>query len=136
LEAKGVLKVSTKPDPVRVPHFCSGCPHNTSTKIPKAAVPWLVRLPRYGVVITGPRNFYLHHMGAEGTTGSVRHRSPTNNTVFTNWRRYLLPLWLVGIRASVAAKVNTTYKILINDAVAMTGGQTVDGPLDPAMISC
>ena len=42
---------------------------------------------------------------------------------------------LLAIRACVAGGVNMTYKILYNDAVAMTGGQPMDGPLDPASIS-
>jgi len=77
----------------------------------------------------------LTHMGGKGQTGG---QAPfTNgNSYFQNlgdW--HLLPFGLMAIRAAAAAGVNITYKILFNDAVAMTGGQAHDGPLTVQLIS-
>jgi indolepyruvate ferredoxin oxidoreductase len=76
------------------------------------------------------------HMGAEGTTWIGQAPFTDEKHVFANLGDgTYFHSGVLAIRASVAAKVNITYKILYNDAVAMTGGQTHDGPLDPAKIS-
>jgi len=76
------------------------------------------------------------HMGAEGTTWIGQVPFTDEKHVFANLGDgTYFHSGVLAIRASVAAKVNITYKILYNDAVAMTGGQTHDGPLDPAKIS-
>jgi indolepyruvate ferredoxin oxidoreductase len=140
LEAKeAVLKVgSSKPDPARdrMPHFCSGCPHNTSTKVPEGSRA-LAGIGCHYMVLWMDRNTSTFtHMGAEGVTW-VGHAPFTNEQhVFANLGDgTYFHSGILAIRAAVAAGVNMTYKILYNDAVAMTGGQHVDGPLDPAMIS-
>ncbi|HJV50245.1 MAG TPA: indolepyruvate ferredoxin oxidoreductase family protein [Noviherbaspirillum sp.] len=140
LEAKeNVLKAgSVKPDPNkdRTPFFCSGCPHNTSTKVPEGSRA-LAGIGCHYMVLWMDRNTSTFtHMGAEGVTW-VGHAPFTNEQhVFANLGDgTYFHSGLLAIRAAVAGKVNMTYKILYNDAVAMTGGQHVDGPLDPAMIS-
>jgi indolepyruvate ferredoxin oxidoreductase len=140
LEAKeAVLKViSPKPDPSkdRIPHFCSGCPHNTSTKLPEGSRALAGIGCHYMVLWMDRETSTFTHMGAEGVTWVGQAPFTTEQHVFANLGDgTYFHSGLLAIRAAVAAKVNITYKILYNDAVAMTGGQHVDGPLDPAMIS-
>ncbi|KIF82936.1 indolepyruvate ferredoxin oxidoreductase family protein [Noviherbaspirillum autotrophicum] len=140
LEAKeNVLKGSNaKPDPAkdRTPFFCSGCPHNTSTRVPEGSRALAGIGCHYMVLWMDRQTSTFTHMGAEGVTW-VGHAPFTNEKhVFANLGDgTYFHSGLLAIRAAVAGKVNMTYKILYNDAVAMTGGQHVDGPLDPAMIS-
>jgi indolepyruvate ferredoxin oxidoreductase len=139
LEAKeAVLKVSTKPDPAkdRIPHFCSGCPHNTSTKVPAGSRALAGIGCHYMVTWMDRETATFTHMGGEGVTWLGQAPFTNEQHVFANLGDgTYYHSGILAIRAAVAAKVNITYKILYNDAVAMTGGQVVDGPLDPAMIS-
>ena len=139
LEAKEVvLKVSAKPDPAkdRIPHFCSGCPHNTSTKVPEGSRALAGIGCHYMALWMDRETATFTHMGAEGTTWIGHAPFTSEQHVFTNLGDgTYFHSGLLAVRASVAAKVNMTYKILYNDAVAMTGGQAFDGPLDPAIIS-
>ncbi|HZW11808.1 MAG TPA: indolepyruvate ferredoxin oxidoreductase family protein [Noviherbaspirillum sp.] len=140
LEAKEtVLKASSpKPDPTkdRIPFFCSGCPHNTSTKVPEGSRALAGIGCHYMVLWMDRKTSTFTHMGAEGVTWVGHAPFTKEQHVFANLGDgTYFHSGLLAIRAAVAGKVNMTYKILYNDAVAMTGGQHVDGPLDPAMIS-
>ncbi len=140
LEAKeAVLRnVSTKPNPEtdRTPYFCSGCPHNSSTKVPEGSRALAGIGCHYMVLWMDRETSTFTHMGAEGVTWVGQAPFTSEKHVFTNLGDgTYFHSGLLAIRAAVAAKVNITYKILFNDAVAMTGGQVFDGPLDPGMIS-
>ncbi|MGB6054978.1 MAG: indolepyruvate ferredoxin oxidoreductase family protein, partial [Burkholderiaceae bacterium] len=139
LEAKeAILKVAAKPDPTqdRIPHFCSGCPHNTSTKVPQGSRALAGIGCHYMVLWMDRETATFTHMGAEGVTWVGQAPFTSEKHVFANLGDgTYFHSGLLAIRAAVAAKVNITYKILYNDAVAMTGGQPFDGPLDPGMIS-
>ncbi|MET0518580.1 MAG: indolepyruvate ferredoxin oxidoreductase family protein [Burkholderiaceae bacterium] len=112
----------------RQPYFCSGCPHNTSTKLPEGSralagigchfmASWMER---------GTSG--LIQMGAEGVDWAAASRFTSEKHVFQNLGdgTYYHSGYL-AIRQAIAARTNITYKILYNDAVAMTGGQPVDG---------
>jgi indolepyruvate ferredoxin oxidoreductase len=139
LEAKeAVLQVAARPDPAadRIPHFCSGCPHNTSTKLPEGSRALAGIGCHYMVLWMDRETATFTHMGAEGVTWVGQAPFTNEKHVFANLGDgTYFHSGLLAIRAAVAAKVNITYKVLYNDAVAMTGGQPFDGPLDPAMIS-
>ena len=120
----------------RMPYFCSGCPHNTSTRVPEGSranggvgchfmAYWMDRDVGYatqmggeGIPWVGQAPFVeTDHIFQQLGDGTYYHSGS------------------IAIRAAVAAGVNITYKILFNDAVAMTGGQPVDGPLTVPQIS-
>ncbi len=120
----------------RVPHFCSGCPHNTSTRLPDGSRALAGIGCHYMVLWMDRETSTFTQMGAEGVTWIGHAPFTSEQHVFANLGDgTYFHSGILAIRATVAAEVNITYKILYNDAVAMTGGQQVDGPLDPAMIS-
>ena len=140
LEAKEAalktLPVKANPQTDRTPFFCSGCPHNTSTKVPEGSRALAGIGCHYMVLWMDRETSTFTHMGAEGVTWVGQAPFTNEKHVFTNLGDgTYFHSGILAIRAAVAAKVNITYKILFNDAVAMTGGQQFDGPLDPGMIS-
>ena len=140
LEAKElVLKnipAKANPETDRIPYFCSGCPHNSSTKVPEGSRALAGIGCHYMVLWMDRETSTFTHMGAEGVTWVGQAPFTSEKHVFTNLGDgTYFHSGILAIRAAVAAKVNITYKILFNDAVAMTGGQNHDGELDPGMIS-
>ncbi len=121
---------------VRMPYFCSGCPHNTSTRVPEGSRATAGIGCHFMAVWMNRATATFTHMGAEGVPWIGQAPFTDEKHIFANLGDgTYYHSGLLAIRAAVAAKVSMTYKILYNDAVAMTGGQRHDGPLDPAIIS-
>jgi indolepyruvate ferredoxin oxidoreductase len=118
------------PPSLRKPYYCSGCPHNTSTKVPDGSFA-MVGIGCHYMVQWMDRNTALcTQMGGEGIPWIGASSFSKTKHIFANLGDgTYFHSGTLAIRASVAAKVNITYKILYNDAVAMTGGQHVDGEL-------
>ncbi len=137
LEAKeAVLKkaVSTPPRPA---YYCSGCPHNRSTKVPDGSLALAgIGCHVMATAIYPEHNRTTTQMGGEGAAWIGQAAFSKLPHVFANLGdgTYFHSGYL-AIRAAVAANVNITYKILYNDAVAMTGGQPIDGTLTVPMIA-
>jgi indolepyruvate ferredoxin oxidoreductase len=137
LEAKeAVLKkaVSTPPRPA---YYCSGCPHNRSTKVPEGSLALAgIGCHVMAAAIYPEHNKTIAQMGGEGAAWIGQAAFSKRPHIFANLGdgTYFHSGYL-AIRAAVAAKVNITYKILYNDAVAMTGGQPIDGTLTVPMIA-
>ncbi len=118
------------PAPQRPAYFCSGCPHNRSTLVPEGSCAFGGVGCHLMAVTMERRTLTISQMGGEGATwiGMAEHAGPSH--VFANMGDgTYFHSGLLAIRAAVAAGVNITYKLLYNDAVAMTGGQPVDGHL-------
>ena len=131
LEAKEKLLNAPPPKVARTPFFCSGCPHNTSTKVPEGSRA-MAGIGCHGMAIWMPerRTSLISHMGGEGVAWIGQAPFSGDNHIFQNLGDgTYYHSGLMAIRQSAAAGVNITYKILYNDAVAMTGGQPHDGPL-------
>lgn len=123
--------------PRRIPFFCSGCPHSRSTRVPDGSLSMTGIGCHTMVLFTRPDQALVPtHMGAEGTNWIGLAPFTDTKHVFQNMGEgTYYHSGLLAIRAAVAAKVNITYKILYNDAVAMTGGQPVDGSISVAEIA-
>jgi indolepyruvate ferredoxin oxidoreductase len=120
----------------RLPYFCSGCPHNTSTRVPEGSRALAGIGCHYMVQWMDRSTDTFTQMGGEGATWIGQAPFSKTGHVFQNLGDgTYYHSGLLAIRACVAAGVNITYKILYNDAVAMTGGQPMDGPLDVPMIA-
>ncbi|MEO8060702.1 MAG: indolepyruvate ferredoxin oxidoreductase family protein, partial [Burkholderiales bacterium] len=114
----------------RTPFFCSGCPHNTSTKVPEGSRAVAGIGCHYMAVWMDRSTVTFSQMGGEGVSWVGQAAFTTDKHVFANLGDgTYYHSGLLAVRQSIAAKVNITYKILFNDAVAMTGGQPVDGTL-------
>jgi indolepyruvate ferredoxin oxidoreductase len=137
LEAKEAVLSKAVDTPPRPAYYCSGCPHNRSTKVPEGSL----ALAGIGchVMATGiypDQNKTVCQMGGEGATWIGQAPFSKRPHIFANLGdgTYFHSGHL-AIRAAVAANVDITYKILYNDAVAMTGGQPIDGTLTVPMIA-
>jgi indolepyruvate ferredoxin oxidoreductase len=131
LEAKEKLLAAPPPKVARTPYFCSGCPHNTSTRVPEGSRA-MAGIGCHGMAIWMPerRTSLISHMGGEGVSWVGQAPFTSEKHIFQNLGDgTYYHSGLMAIRQSAAAGINITYKILYNDAVAMTGGQPHDGPL-------
>ena len=110
----------------RQPWFCSGCPHNTSTKVPEGSRAMAGIGCHFMSVWMGRSTVGFTQMGGEGVPWVGQQPFSNEKHVFANvGDGTYFHSGLLAIRQSIAAGVNITYKILYNDAVAMTGGQQV-----------
>ncbi len=121
----------------RQPYFCSGCPHNTSTKVPEGSKALAGIGCHFMASWMDRETSSLIQMGGEGVNWASK-------SMFLKDRPHIFQnlgdgtyyhSGSMAIRQAIAAKANITYKILFNDAVAMTGGQPVDGIITVAMMA-
>ncbi|MGE0289196.1 MAG: indolepyruvate ferredoxin oxidoreductase family protein [Bradyrhizobium sp.] len=120
----------------RTPYFCSGCPHNTSTKVPEGSRAF-AGIGCHFMALWMNRNTETYtHMGGEGVPWVGVAPFTKEKHVFANLGDgTYFHSGSLAIRQAVASGANITYKILYNDATAMTGGQHVDGELSPQQIT-
>ncbi|MFC6671102.1 indolepyruvate ferredoxin oxidoreductase family protein [Marinobacterium aestuariivivens] len=120
----------------RTPHFCSGCPHNTSTVVPEGSRALGGIGCHYMATWMDRDTDTFTQMGGEGVTWVGQAPFTNEKHVFQNLGDgTYFHSGLLAVRAAIASGANITYKILYNDAVAMTGGQPVDGTLTVQQIS-
>jgi indolepyruvate ferredoxin oxidoreductase len=136
LEQREAGLKSIQPPVKRIAYFCSGCPHNTSTKVPEGSTA-LAGIGCHYMALWMDRNTATFtQMGGEGGTWIGRAPFSKTKHVFQNMGDgTYYHSGSLAIRAAVASNTTITFKILFNDAVAMTGGQPMDGPLSPAIIA-
>ncbi|MBF2756010.1 MAG: indolepyruvate ferredoxin oxidoreductase family protein [Gammaproteobacteria bacterium AqS3] len=117
---------------VRAPYFCAGCPHNHSTKVPEGSRALAGVGCHYMARWMDRETEFYSHMGGEGITWMGQQPFTDEPHIFANLGDgTYFHSGLLAIRQAVAANLPITYKVLYNDAVAMTGGQSIDGSLTP-----
>jgi indolepyruvate ferredoxin oxidoreductase len=120
----------------RTPYFCSGCPHNTSTKVPEGSHALAGIGCHFMANWMNRDTDGLIQMGGEGVNWIARSMFNGGQHVFQNLGDgTFYHSGSLAIRQAFAAGTNITFKILFNDAVAMTGGQPVDGPISVERIA-
>ena len=137
IEAKEKALAQPRVVAERTPWFCSGCPHNTSTNVPEGS-----RARRRGSAATTWRSGWTAarrptpRWAARACRGSAQAPFTNEKHIFANLGDgTYFHSGSLAVRAAVAANVPITYKILFNDAVAMTGGQPTDGQLTAPQIT-
>ena len=137
IESKEAELAKPRDKVARIPYFCSGCPHNTSTKVPEGSKALAGIGCHYMAIWIRPdQTMTFTQMGGEGVPWVGIQPFTETKHVFANLGDgTYFHSGLLAVRAAAAAGVNITYKILFNDAVAMTGGQPVDGQLTVPMVT-
>ncbi|MBV9738365.1 MAG: indolepyruvate ferredoxin oxidoreductase family protein [Hyphomicrobiales bacterium] len=121
---------------VRTPYFCSGCPHNTSTKLPEGSRAYAGIGCHYMAVWMDRATETSTQMGGEGANWVGEAPFSKRDHVFQNLGDGTYNhSGILALRWAVDTKTNITYKILFNDAVAMTGGQRHEGGLKVEQIA-
>jgi len=114
----------------RVPFFCSGCPHNRSTKLPDGSQAIAGTGCHLLALSMNRQTFSIMHMGGEGVNWLGISPFVTTEHIFQNLGDgTYIHSGVLGMRQALADKATMTFKILFNDAVAMTGGQPLEGEL-------
>jgi indolepyruvate ferredoxin oxidoreductase len=124
-------------DLLRPPSFCAGCPHNTSTRVPEGSTA-AAGIGCHIMAASLPERNTLpaSHMGGEGATWIGQAPFTATPHMFQNLGDgTYFHSGLLAIRAALAAEVNITYKILLNGAIAMTGGQQIEGEEFPGELT-
>ena len=123
-------------DTRRTPYFCAGCPHSTSTKLPEGARGYAGIGCHYMAQFMDRGVDGYTHMGGEGANWLGESHFSTRKHMFQNIGDGTYNhSGIMSIRASAIAGTNVTFKILNNDAVALTGGQALEGGLDSTKIA-
>ena len=136
MPSSGGAKGSAAPGPMRIPGFCSGCPHNRSTRVIEGSRALAgIGCHAMATLINPAQTTTMSHMGGEGVMWLGQQAFTTEKHVFANLGdgTYAHSGFL-AVRQAVAAQVPITYKLLYNGFVAMTGGQAVETGLSPAQI--
>jgi indolepyruvate ferredoxin oxidoreductase len=121
---------------VRIPYFCSGCPHNSSTVVPEGSRAYAGIGCHYMAQWMDRSTSGFTQMGGEGANWIGEAPFSTRAHVFQNLGDGTYNhSGSLAVRAAIQSGVNVTYKILFNDAVAMTGGQHNDGNITVPQIA-
>lgn len=128
--------MSAPPAPMRLPGFCSGCPHNRSTRVVEGSRALAgIGCHAMATLVDPARTTTMSHMGGEGVMWLGQQAFTTERHVFANLGDGTFAhSGFLAVRQAVAAGVPITYKLLYNGFVAMTGGQAVEAGLTPAQI--
>lgn len=136
VSAASMAAVTLASEQQRKPYFCSGCPHNTSTRLPEGSRALAGIGCHYMASFNDPATDLTSHMGGEGLTWAGAHSFTDEKHVFVNLGDGTYNhSGSLAIRASIAMGSNITYKLLFNDAVAMTGGQAAESGFTPSQIT-
>jgi indolepyruvate ferredoxin oxidoreductase len=136
VSASSLAAVSLAADQQRKPFFCSGCPHNTSTRLPEGSRALAGIGCHYMASFNDPNTDMTSQMGGEGLSWAGTSPFTEQKHIFVNLGDGTYNhSGSLAIRGSVAAGTNITYKLLFNDAVAMTGGQQAESGFTPAQIT-
>ncbi|MHB1111380.1 MAG: indolepyruvate ferredoxin oxidoreductase family protein, partial [Devosia sp.] len=136
LEKRHALTQRHQAPIIRTPYYCSGCPHNTSTRVPEGSRAAAGIGCHYMVQWMDRRTETFSHMGGEGVPWTGMSHFTDEKHMFVNLGDgTYFHSGILAIRQAVSSGANMTYKLLYNDAVAMTGGQHVDGNLTPQQVT-